>query len=84
MQAPEVIEVNEDPPSFNEDEWIGKGRKYPKAEDAPLALIYYIDGLLAILILPYDPLNPKKNRKPSSACHMWRLAKKNMPYPASG
>ena len=48
MESPEVIEINEEPPSFNEDDWIGKGRQYPKEEDAPLALKYYIDGLLAI------------------------------------
>ena len=48
MQSPLVIELNEEPPSFNEDEWTGKGRQYPKEEHAPLALKFYIDGLLTI------------------------------------
>ena len=48
MESPEVIEVNKEPPSFNEDEWIRKGRQYPKEKNAPLALKYYIDSLLAI------------------------------------
>ena len=48
MQLPEVNEVNEEPPSFNEEDWIGKGLQYPKDKDAPLALKYYIDGLLTI------------------------------------
>ena len=44
MQSLEIIELNEEPLSFNEDEWIGTGRQYPKGEHAPLALKYYIDG----------------------------------------
>jgi hypothetical protein len=36
MQSPEVIEVTKETPSFNEDEWIGKGRQYTKEEHAPL------------------------------------------------
>ena len=54
MESPEVIEINEEPPSFNEDKWIGKGRQYPKGDDAPSALaalqyyIVYIDSLLTI------------------------------------
>lgn len=33
MQSPEVIEVNEEQPSFNEEEWIGKkNRQYSKGE----------------------------------------------------
>ena len=35
MQSPEVIEVTEEAPSFNEDEWIGRGWQYPKGEHAP-------------------------------------------------
>jgi hypothetical protein len=37
MQSPEVIEVTEETPSFNKDEWIGKGQQYSKEEHAPLA-----------------------------------------------
>jgi hypothetical protein len=36
MQLPEVIRVTEETVSFNEDEWIGKGRQYPKEEHARL------------------------------------------------
>ena len=42
---PEVNEVNEEPPSFNEEDWIGKGLQYLKDKDAPLALKYYIDAI---------------------------------------
>ena len=45
MQLPEVNEVNEEPPSFNEEDWIGKGLQYLKDKDAPLALKYYIDAI---------------------------------------
>ena len=58
MQSPEVIEINNEPPSFNEDDWIGKGRQYPKAENAPLALKYYIDGLLTIPDAVKDKYTP--------------------------
>ena len=60
MQSPTVIEVNDEPPSFNEDEWIGKGRQYPK-EDAPLPLKYYIDGLLTIPDTEKDKYTPNQN-----------------------
>ena len=45
VQLPEVNEVNEEPPSFNEEDWIGKGLQYLKDKDAPLALKYYIDAI---------------------------------------
>jgi hypothetical protein len=61
MESPEVIEVNEEPPSFNEDEWIGKGRRYPKGDDAPLALRYYIDSLLTIPDTVKDKYTPSRN-----------------------
>ena len=61
MESPEVIEINEEPPSFNEDEWIGKGRQYPKGDNAPLALRYYIDSLLIIPDTVKDNYTPGSN-----------------------
>ena len=51
MQTSEVIEVNDEIPSFNQDEWIGRNRKYPKGDHwhIPIALKYYVDGLLVIV-----------------------------------
>jgi len=48
MQLQEVIEVNDKTPPFNEDEWIGRNRKYPKGDHTPLPLKDYIEGLLVI------------------------------------
>ena len=61
MQPPEVIEVNDEPPLFNEEDWIGKGLQYPKDEDAPLSLKYYIDGLLTIPDAVKDEHTPSRN-----------------------
>jgi hypothetical protein len=60
MQSPDVIEINDETP-FNEDEWIGRSRKYPKGDHAPLALKYYIDGLLVIPDMVKDKHIPSSN-----------------------
>jgi hypothetical protein len=73
MQSPEVIELNEEPPSFKKEEWIGTGRQYPKAEHAPLALRYYIDGLLTM------PDTVKDNYIPSSNLTIEDFVKKKLP-----
>ena len=57
----QVIEVNDESPPFNEDEWIGRSRKYPKGADTPLALKYYIEGLLAIPDMVKDEHIPSGN-----------------------
>jgi hypothetical protein len=62
MQTSEVIEVNDETPPFNEDEWIGRNRKYPKGGDhTPIELKYYIDGLLVIPDMVQDEHIPSGN-----------------------
>ena len=61
MQSPELIDLNQELLTFNEDEWIGKGRQYPKGGHVPLALTYYIDGLLTIPNIEKDKYTPSSN-----------------------
>ncbi|KAF8814343.1 hypothetical protein BYT27DRAFT_7250099 [Phlegmacium glaucopus] len=61
MQSLDIIEVSNEPPSFNKDEWIGKGQKYPKGEHVPLALKYYIDSLLVIPDIAKEEYIPSSN-----------------------
>jgi hypothetical protein len=48
MSLPDFIEIHDDPPAFNEADWIGKGRQYPKAAAAPLALANYVENLQVV------------------------------------
>jgi hypothetical protein len=49
MSEPDDVLDLENPPHFNPDKWIGKGRAYPaKPEDVPRELSLYCDHLLKI------------------------------------
>ena len=61
MQTCKVIEVNDEIPPFNQDEWIGRNRKYPKGDHIPISLKYYIDGLLVIPDTVQDEYIPRGN-----------------------
>lgn len=61
MSSPDVIEIQDEPPALRKGDWIGKGRRYPKAEDAPLALTYYVASLLQVPDTVIEEYIPSSN-----------------------
>ena len=46
MQTPEVVEVNDETPLFNEGEWIGRGPKYPTGKGDHRDGIFFFENLI--------------------------------------
>ena len=57
----EVIEISDECLSLDKVYWIGKGRKYPKGAQIPIALTYYVDNLQVIPDMIKEEYIPSSN-----------------------